>query len=65
MDPDPDPHGSAFIWLSWTRIRNGNADPDTDSEQENLPEFTNIPGFLWFKKAFVPSQVWFLTYYVL
>jgi hypothetical protein len=23
-----DPHRSAFIWLSWIRIRIGNADPD-------------------------------------
>jgi hypothetical protein len=23
---DPDPHGSALIWLSWIRIRIGNAD---------------------------------------
>jgi hypothetical protein len=27
---DPDPHGSALIWLSWIRIRIGNADPDPD-----------------------------------
>jgi hypothetical protein len=26
---DPDQHGSAFIWLSWIRIRIGNADPDS------------------------------------
>ncbi len=25
---DPDPHGSVLIWLSWIRIRIGNADPD-------------------------------------
>jgi hypothetical protein len=25
---DPDPHGSSLTWLSWIRIRNGNADPD-------------------------------------
>jgi hypothetical protein len=25
---DPDPHGVAFIWLSWIRIRIGNAEPD-------------------------------------
>ncbi len=27
---DPDPHGSAFIWLSWIRTFNGNRDPDPD-----------------------------------
>jgi hypothetical protein len=26
---DPDPHGSALIWLSWICIRIGNADPDS------------------------------------
>jgi len=25
VDPDQDPHGSAFIWRSWIRIRIGNA----------------------------------------
>ncbi len=25
---DPDPHGSALIWLYWIRILIGNADPD-------------------------------------
>jgi len=25
----PDPHGSAFIWLTWIRIRLGKADPDS------------------------------------
>ncbi len=25
---DPNPHGSAFIWLSWIRIHIGTADPD-------------------------------------
>jgi hypothetical protein len=24
---DPDPHGSAFIWLSWIRIGNADLDP--------------------------------------
>jgi hypothetical protein len=28
VDPDPDSPGSAFIRLSWIRIRIGNADPD-------------------------------------
>ncbi len=28
VDPDSDTHGSAFIWLSWIRIRIGNVDPD-------------------------------------
>ncbi len=31
----------------------------------NLPKFKNKPGFLPFKKAFVPSYVCFLTYYQL
>jgi hypothetical protein len=25
---DPNPHGSAFIWLSWIQIHIGTADPD-------------------------------------
>ncbi len=28
VDPDPDPPGSAFIWLSLLRIRIPNTDPD-------------------------------------
>jgi hypothetical protein len=43
---DPDPHGSAFIWLSWIRIwiHIGNADPDTlyvtlQSDQDPAPGF--------------------------
>ncbi len=28
VDPDSTGSGSAFIWLSWIRIRIGNADPD-------------------------------------
>jgi hypothetical protein len=28
VDPKRDPPGSAFIWLPWIRIRNGNADPE-------------------------------------
>jgi hypothetical protein len=27
---DPDPHGSEFVWLSWIRIRIGNAGPEPD-----------------------------------
>jgi hypothetical protein len=27
---DPDPLGSAFIWMSWIRIPIRNADPDPD-----------------------------------
>ncbi len=32
---DPDPHGSALIWLSWVRIRIGNADPDPGTRKYN------------------------------
>jgi hypothetical protein len=34
---DPDPHVSAFIWLSWIRIwiRTGNADPDPRARKLN------------------------------
>jgi hypothetical protein len=30
VDRDPDPQGSAFIWLSLIRIRIGNVDPNPD-----------------------------------
>ncbi len=28
VDLDADPHGYAWIWLSWKRIRTRNGDPD-------------------------------------
>jgi hypothetical protein len=49
---DPDPH---LIWLSWIRIRIGNADSDPDTEQGNRPKFTNKPDFQPFRKAFVTT----------
>jgi hypothetical protein len=33
---DPDPYGSAMIWLSWIRIRVGNADPGPDPGARKL-----------------------------
>jgi hypothetical protein len=55
---DPNPQGSALIWLSWMRIRIciGNADLDLDPEAWKLTKINKKkPGFLLFKKAFVPS----------
>ncbi len=56
MDPDPD--GSAFIWLSWirTQIHIGNG---SDSGPSKLINIKNKSGFLSFKKAFVASLVCF------
>jgi hypothetical protein len=36
VDLDPDPLGSAFIWLFWIRIRFGNANPDQDPGARKL-----------------------------
>jgi hypothetical protein len=36
---EPDPPGSAFIWLSWILIRNGNTDPDPDPGACKLTKF--------------------------
>jgi hypothetical protein len=50
---DPDPHGSALIWLSWIRIRIGNADPDP-----GIRKFIKINRYTWFlafRMAFVPT----------
>jgi hypothetical protein len=52
---DPDPHGSAFIWLSWIRICIGNADRIW-IQAWKLTKISNKPHFLPFKKAvFLPS----------
>ncbi len=48
VDPDSDPHGSAFIGLSWIRIwiRIGNADPDPDTHYVTLQsDQYPAPGF--------------------
>ncbi len=45
VGPDPDPYGSAFIWLTWIWIR--------IQEHGNWPKFTNKHGFLHFLKAFL------------
>ncbi len=39
---DPDPYGSALIWLSWIRIRVGNADPDPDPEAGKLTKINKF-----------------------
>jgi hypothetical protein len=60
VDLDPDPHGSAKIWMAWIRNRIENAYPDPDAWK-----MTTI-NILWrthrdydlvlpFKKAFAPS----------
>ncbi len=62
------PHAFCIVLL-WIRIH-----PDLHpylgmriqiQEHGKWPKFTNKPGFLPFKKAFVPSYVCFLTYYLL
>jgi hypothetical protein len=47
VDLNPDPHGSALIWLSWIQIQ----------EQCNCLKLINEPDFQPFKKGFVPTQV--------
>jgi hypothetical protein len=51
VDPDPDLPGSAFIWLHWIRV----GLRIRIQEPGNWPTFTNKPGILPFRKAFVPS----------
>ncbi len=36
---DSDPHGSVLIWLSWIRIRIGNADPSSNPRIYQIPVF--------------------------
>jgi hypothetical protein len=62
---DPDPLGSAFIWLSWTRIRIGNVIRNWIQEQGNWPKFTNKLGFLLFKKLLYLRRYVFFTFYLL
>jgi hypothetical protein len=38
---DPDPNGSVMIWLSWIRIRLGNADQDPGARK--FPFFKDKP----------------------
>ncbi len=52
---DPDSPGSAFIWRSWIRIQ----------EHRNLPKFSNKPGFLPFKKAFLTFVGMFFDLFLL
>jgi hypothetical protein len=40
---DPEPHGSALIWLSWIWIRIGNADPDPGAWKYNKIVTINVP----------------------
>ncbi len=46
---DPDPHGSAYTWLSWMRIR--------IQWEGNCPKLTIKPDFQPFEKAFPPTYV--------
>jgi hypothetical protein len=46
VDPDPDPHKSALIWLSWIRIHTEFGMRIRIQEHGNSPKFTNKPGFL-------------------
>ncbi len=63
--PDPDPHGSALIWLSWIwiRIRIGYADPDpgtrklTKNQQINL--ISSLSKWLLYLLRYV---LWHITY---
>ena len=59
---DPNPHGSAFIWLSWIRIRMGNADLDPGAWK--LTKFYKHIRFSAFKKGFYTFVVMVLTYYL-
>ncbi len=52
VDSGPDPHGSSLIWLSWIRIRIGNADPYLGARKlTKINKETWIPAF---KRAFAP-----------
>ncbi len=53
VDLDPDPLGSAFIWLSWIRIRTHTVLVMRIRIQEHgsWTKFTNKPGFLPQKKS--------------
>jgi hypothetical protein len=46
VDPDSDPHGSVFNWLSQIWIRTGNADPDPGaSKLAKIIKQTWFPAF--------------------
>ncbi len=45
----------AVLYPDLNQYHIGKADPSRIQEHENLPKFTNKPGLLPFKKAFVPS----------
>ncbi len=49
---DPEPAESAFVLLSWIRIR--------IQEHGNRPNLTNKPDFQPFKKGFVPAKICFM-----
>jgi hypothetical protein len=62
-DKDPDPPGSAFIWLSLVRIRIGNPDPGA----WKLAKIYKQTWICAFQKGFCTflSTVCFLTFYLL
>jgi|688.fasta_scaffold212130_3 hypothetical protein len=41
VDPNPD-SGPTLIWLSWIRIRIGNADPDTGARKFTISSLINL-----------------------
>jgi hypothetical protein len=54
MNVDPDPYGPAFIWLSWIRIRVGNANPIQEQRKMNKETwFLAIKKVLYFVGMFV------------
>jgi hypothetical protein len=56
---DPDPPGSAFIWLSWIQIRIEYAVPDPDPGSGKL---TNLKGFCAFVGMFFDLSPTLSTY---
>ncbi len=58
---DPHPDGSALIWLSWTRIHIGNADPDPAPRK--IIKIYKCTWFPTFKKRFTyAGTLCFMTY---
>jgi hypothetical protein len=53
---DPDPPESAFIWLSWIRIRIGNVDPDPGAWK--FVKINKETRFSAFQKGFCTFEVY-------